>query len=48
MNNSCEYCRGVAYTKNPFTVVTQLGRVVHVVFNYCPVCGRRLIEAGES
>lgn len=38
----CEYCRGVEYTDEPFTVVTQMGRLVEVTFAFCPVCGTDL------
>ena len=41
-NKRCDYCRGTAYTDNPFTVITQMGRERQVQFNYCPNCGAKM------
>lgn len=41
-NFGCEYCRGAAYTDKPFKVITQMGREVEVIFNFCPVCGNEI------
>ena len=38
----CEWCRGATYTEKEFEVITQMGRHVHVQFNFCPVCGSDL------
>ena len=43
----CDLCRGVEYTSNPFTVITQMGREVKTVFNFCPACGRDLMPEKE-
>ncbi len=42
MDEQCKYCHGVYRTDKPFKVITQMGRTVEVVFNYCPFCGRPL------
>ena len=40
--NGCEHCRAASYTEKPFVVITQMGREVKTLFNFCPNCGRRL------
>ena len=42
--DGCEYCRIAWYTEKPFTVITQMGREVKTQFNFCPTCGRKLIQ----
>jgi hypothetical protein len=45
----CEWCKGAVYTEKDFEVVTQMGRHVHVQFNFCPVCGSDLrVEEEEN
>lgn len=39
---SCQYCRNVAFTNEPFKVITKMGREIEVTFNHCPVCGDAL------
>lgn len=36
---NCDYCRNRSYTDIPFVAVTHEGKIIHVVFRYCPVCG---------
>lgn len=38
----CHLCRGRAFSSEPFLVTIQRGNQVEAVFNYCPVCGRKL------
>ena len=38
----CPHCAVATFTDEPFTVITQMGRAVNVIFNFCPVCGRDL------
>jgi hypothetical protein len=40
--DSCDYCRNRTYTDIPFTAVTHEGKIIHVVFRYCPVCGAEM------
>ena len=39
---ACMHCIGKVHTRKPFRVITQSGASVDVVFNHCPVCGRKL------
>ena len=39
---SCDYCRGRTYTEIPFMAVTHEGKIIRVVFRYCPVCGAEM------
>ena len=38
----CGYCLEATFTEKPFIVVSQSGRHVECVFNFCPVCGRKI------
>jgi hypothetical protein len=38
----CEFCKGRAYSKKHLTVITRTMKRVEVVFEYCPVCGRKM------
>ena len=38
----CDLCKGRAFSAEPFLVTIQRGNQVEAVFNYCPVCGRKL------
>lgn len=42
MSDHCGYCFEASFTENPFIVVSQSGRHVECVFNFCPVCGRKI------
>lgn len=44
----CKYCRGTAYTKEPFEVTTHMGAKHEVVFNFCPVCGSDLRQRKDG
>lgn len=44
----CEFCANTAYISESFTVITQLGKEMTGVFNYCPNCGRKLKMKGEK
>lgn len=38
----CNLCRDLGFSPEPFLVATHRGNQVETVFNYCPVCGRKL------
>lgn len=38
----CYLCIGRGFSPEPFLVTTRRGNHVEAVFNYCPVCGRKL------
>lgn len=38
----CHLCRGRVFSAEPFLVATHRGEQIEAVFNYCPVCGRKL------
>lgn len=44
----CSYCKGRAYSKKPLTVITRTMKRVEVVFEYCPVCGRKMNGGAED
>lgn len=37
---SCQFCRGVDYTEERFTITSQTGRSVQTQIKFCPACGR--------
>lgn len=43
-SNYCEFCDGVSFSEEPFTVITHKDKKVDCVFRFCPNCGRKLSE----
>ena len=43
-DNYCEFCDGVSFSDEPFTVITHKDKQVDCVFKFCPNCGRKLSE----
>lgn len=43
-SNYCEFCDGVSFSEEPFTVITPKDKKVDCVFRFCPNCGRKLSE----
>lgn len=46
-NAGCDKCANTFFTSKPFRVEAQHGYMVDAVFNYCPVCGKKLQRHDE-
>lgn len=47
-SQGCKLCNDSVLSKEPFYVRTHEGTVVECMFNYCPVCGRKLPSDYET
>lgn len=47
-SQGCKLCNGSVLPKEPFYIRTREGKYATGMFNYCPVCGRKLPRDYET